>query len=105
MRAGARRHRLTIQRPVPSTGWGVDSSWQTYTQAWGTLEPLRGAELLTAQQLGSEITGKSVMPYVPGVTPAMRFVCGDRIYQIVAVIDPEERHQELQLMWKEQTPA
>jgi SPP1 family predicted phage head-tail adaptor len=105
MRAGVRRHRLTIQQLVPSTGWGVDPSWQTYAQLWGTLEPLRGAELLTAQQLGSEITGRSETSYAPDITSAMRFVCGGRIYQIITVIDPEWRHRELQLLWKEQAPA
>jgi len=105
MRAGARRHRLTIQRPVPGAVWGADATWATHAQVWGSLEPLRGSELLSAQQMQSEVTGKSTIPYVPGVTPAMRFLCGSRIYQILSVIDPEERHCELQLMWKEQAPA
>lgn len=104
MRAGARRHRLTIQRPVPGIGWGADPTWATYADVWGSLEPLRGRELLAAQQVQSEVTGKSGIPYVSGVTPAMRFLCGGRIYQILAAIDPEERHRELQLLWKEQTP-
>lgn len=105
MRAGARRHRLTIQRPVPGIGWGVDPTWETHAQVWGSLEPLRGNELLKAQQINSEISGRSGIPYVPWVMPAMRFLYGDRIFQILAVIDPEERHRELQLMWKEEMPA
>jgi len=105
MRAGARRHRLAIQRPVPGVGWGVDPTWATHAEVWGSLEPLRGGELLAAQQVQSEVTGKSGIPYVSGVTPAMRFTCGSRVYQILAAIDPEERHRELQLLWKEQVPT
>ena len=102
MIAGRRRHRLTIQRSVPGIGWGADPTWATHVEVWGSLEPLRGSELLAAQQVQSEVTGKSGLPFVPGVTPAMRFLCEGRVYQILAVIDPEERHRELQLMWKEQ---
>jgi len=105
MRSGRRRHRLTIQRPVPGIGWGANPTWKTYAQVWGSLEPLRGNELLTAQQVQSEVTGKSEINYLPGITPDMRIVCGSRIYQILAAIDPEERHRELQIMWKEQAPA
>jgi len=105
MTAGRRRHRLTIQRPVPGVGWGVDPTWATHAEVWGSLEPLRGSELLAAQQVQSEVTGKSGLPFVPGVTPAMRFLCEGRVYQILAAIDPEERHRELQLMWKEQVPT
>jgi len=105
MIAGRRRHRLTIQRPVPGIGWGANPTWKTHAQVWGSLEPLRGDELLRAQQINSEITGRSGIPYVLAVTPDMRIVCGNRIYQILAAIDPEERHRELQIMWKEQAPA
>ncbi len=105
MNAGRRRHRLTIQHLVPGIGWGVDPTWDIYTMVWGSLEPLRGSELLAAQQVQSEVTGKSGLPFVPGVTPAMRFLCKGRMYQILVVIDPEERHRELQLMWKVQVPA
>lgn len=105
MTAGRRRHWLTIQRSVPGVGWGADPTWAIHAFAWGSLEPLRGSEFLAAQQVQSEVTGKSVIPYVPGVTPAMRIICGARIYQILAVIDPEERHRELQLMIKEETPS
>jgi len=90
---------------VPGIGFGADPTWTTHAQAWGSLEPLRGDELLRAQQINSEITGRSGINYVRGVTPAMQFLCGDRIYQILVVIDPEERHRELQLMWREQTPS
>ncbi|HUU70254.1 MAG TPA: phage head closure protein [Planctomycetota bacterium] len=105
MRAGARRHRLTIQRLVPSATFGIDPTWTTHAEVWGSVEPLRGGELLRAQQVQSEVTGGSGIPYVLAVTPAMRFLCGSRVYQILAVIDPGERHRELQLLWKEQTPA
>jgi len=105
MRAGARRHRLTIQRSVPGIGFGADPTWTTHAQVWGSLEPLRGDELLRAQQINSEISGRSGIPFVPSVTPAMMIMCGSRIYKILAVIDPDERHRELQLMWKEETPA
>ena len=105
MRAGARRHRLTILRPVPGIGF-TDPTWATYAVAWGAIEPLRGSELLAADQVNSEVTAKITIPYRIGVTAAMRVTCDGRLYKIVAPpIDPELRHRELQLMVREEVPA
>ncbi len=105
MRAGARRHRLIVQRQVPAVGF-VDPSWETHTEAWGAIEPLRGSELIAADQVNSEVTAKITIPYRIGVTAAMRVTCEVRLYQIVAPpVDPELRHRELQLMVREEVPA
>ena len=105
MRAGARRHRLTIQRKVPGIGF-TEPTWATHTEAWGAIEPLRGSELLAADQVNSEVTAKITIPYRIGVTAAMRVTCDGRLYKIVAPpIDPELRHRELQLMVREEVPA
>lgn len=104
MRAGGRRHYLTIQRQIASSGWNVAVSWATYAEVWGSLEPLRGEELVRAQQVNSEVSGRSGIPYLPGAAPSMRVLCRGRVYQILAVIDPEERHREMVLYWKEQVP-
>ncbi len=105
MRAGARRHRLTIQRQVPGIGFS-DPTWTTHTEAWGSIEPLRGSEFLAADQVNSEVTAKITIPYRIGVTAAMRVTCNGRLYQIVAPpIDPDLRHRELQLMVREEVPS
>ena len=106
MRAGNLRHRVTIQQPVVDSSWGGTTNWEEYVEVWAAVEPLRGRELLAAQQVQSETTAKVTIRYVAGVTAKMRILHGSRIFELTAPpIDPEERHRELQLMVKETTPS
>ena len=101
MRAGRLRHRVTIQQLVPDPSIGGTDIWHDYATVWAAIEPLRGREYLAAQQEGAEATGRITFRYISGVKPTMRIQHGDRIYEIISPIDPEERHAELQLMVKE----
>ena len=66
-----------------------------------SVEPLRGREYFQAQQMQNETTFRIRMRWFPQVKSTMRVRFGSRILDIVAIIDPEERHRELQLMCKE----
>jgi len=107
MRAGQLRHRIVIQEPVSSTGGGVSASrkqsFEDSRTVWGAVYPLRGVELLTAQQLGSEITSRIRIRYTNGITPRNRIKLGDSTtyYDIVSVVNPEARNIYLDLMVKE----
>ena len=101
MRAGRLRHRVTIQQLVPDPSIGGEDSWHDYATVWAAVEPLRGREYLAAQQEGAEVTGRITIRYIAGLKPTMRIKYGERIYQILSGIDPEERNAELQLMVKE----
>ena len=99
MRTGRLRHRATIQKPVDSGGG--EKTWSTYATAWVSYEPLRGSEFLAAQQVNAQISGKVIMRYIAGVKADMRFFWEGRYLYIVAPVDVEDRHRELQLMVKE----
>ena len=102
MRTGRLRHRVKLQAPYKDNTPGAgDITWQDYATVWMAIEPLRGTEFVAAQQMNAEVTGKGVMRYIPGVTPDMRILDGARIFEILAIVDVEERHRELQLMLKE----
>jgi len=106
MRAGSLRHRVTIQQPVVDTAWGGATTWEEFAKVWAAIEPLRGRELIAAQQVQSETTAKITIRYLAGITPDMRILHGSRIFELTSPpIDPEERHRELQLMVKETTPS
>jgi len=51
--------------------------------------------------VNAEVTGKISIRYLAGITPKMRVKHGNRIFDIVSMINPEERNRELQLMVKE----
>lgn len=108
MNAGKLRHRITIQQQQESTkdsyGALVESWLDVAASIWASVEPLSGREFYAAQQVNSETTTRITIRYRSGVISKMRAVYGERIYDILSVIDPEERHIEMQLMCKELTP-
>jgi len=104
MRAGSLRHRLIIQEPTSSTGGGFGASrkqdYQDFKTVWGAIWPLRGTELLTAQQLGSEITSRIRIRYTNGLTPRHRIQLGDSTtyYDILSIINADKRNIYIDLM-------
>ena len=48
-----------------------------------------------------EVTGRITIRYLAGIDEKMRIVYGDKTYNILAVINPEERNHTLQLLVKE----
>ncbi|MDM3770553.1 phage head closure protein, partial [Proteus mirabilis] len=49
----------------------------------------------------SEATTRILIRYIADIDTSMRIVWGKRIFNIISIIDPYERHRELQLMCKE----
>lgn len=105
MNPGELRHRVTIQQPAEneSSMGTVVEGWQPYATVWAAVEPLRGREYLQTLETHSELTARIRIRYLAGITPNMRVLYNNRIFNIVAVIDVDERHRELQLMCSEVT--
>ena len=103
MRAGMLRHKVVIQQNIPTRdSYGAEVEvWTDYAVVWASIEPARGREFWESQQVNAEVTGKIRIRYLAGVTPMMRVKHGSRIFEIISVINPEERNRELQLMVKE----
>jgi SPP1 family predicted phage head-tail adaptor len=99
MRAGKLRHRVILQSRSDTqdeTGSAVPA-WANVATVYAAVEPLRGRELLTAQSINSEVTGTIRMRYRAGIDASMRATYGGKTYNIVAVVNPEERNIELLL--------
>ena len=106
MRAGKLRHRVEIQVPIVTVTSGEPgTSWQTFETVWASIEPLRGREYWEAAKVNSEIDSKIVMRWRRGVKPQMRCKYGERIFEIVSVLDRDERNQMLELMVTEKRIA
>ncbi len=103
MRAGKLKHKVTVEEPREARGetGQVTTSFQPLATTWASIEPLSGRELIAADQAQSETTIRVRMRYLAGVTNECRIVHGTRVLQIVSVIDPEDRHAELELMCRE----
>jgi SPP1 family predicted phage head-tail adaptor len=93
MQAGKLRHRLAIMRPSE----GADSFGQpqkTYgltATVWGSVEPLSGRELFTAQQVAARVTHKITIRGRTELTPKDRVQHRGRAFELDYVMDVEER--------------
>ncbi|WP_374711533.1 phage head closure protein [Symbiobacterium terraclitae] len=97
------RQRVTLQQHVVGQdeyGQPIDT-WQDVATVWAAVEPLRGREYFAAHQVQAEVTTRIRIRYRRGIRPEMRVLYDGRVFNILSVIDPEERHRELQLMCRE----
>lgn len=100
---GELRHRIAVQRKsvVRDTFGGETVSWTDVAMVWMSLRPLSGRELYAAQQAHAETTHKAVMRYMAGVTPNDRLKYGDRIFDMISVLNHEEKNGYLIIEAKE----
>jgi SPP1 family predicted phage head-tail adaptor len=56
-------------------------------------------------QTTSEISHKIRIRYLASVTPKLRIKFGTRYFDIVSVINPDERNEYLEMMCRETTPV
>ena len=105
--AGRMRHRIRFERfdgtrdaygdPLTEEG----ENWTPVVTLWGSVDPVSGREFYAAEQSQSEVTHKIRCRYYPGLQTEMRIVCAGRIFQVISIIDWEERHESLLIMAKE----
>jgi SPP1 family predicted phage head-tail adaptor len=100
MQAGKLRTRLTIQNAMTLIDPYGESlkTWTTLATVWGSVEPLRMQEYFEAQQTQAKATHRIEIRYLPGVLPTQRIVMGSRIFEITAVLNPQERNARLQIL-------
>jgi SPP1 family predicted phage head-tail adaptor len=100
MRAGKLRRRLIIQQAIETQGPTGEMAvvWGTFATVYGSVEPLRGREFWAAKEQQAQVTTRIRIRYLDGVTPKMQVIDGSKLYLIEAVIDPEMRHIQMDLM-------
>lgn len=101
MRTGPRRHLVVIQRRVntPDEAGQPVISWVDYASVWAEALPLRGRELLAAQQVQSEVTTMFRIRYRADLDDTMRVLWDNVPYGIAAPpIDVEGRRIRTELM-------
>ena len=103
MRSGSLNKRITIQElSIVKDQYNADiESWIDFKTLWARIEPLRGREYWQAKQVVGEVTGRITIRYLAGVDEKMRIIYGNKTYNILAVINPEEKNRTCQLLVKE----
>lgn len=105
MQAGRLRHRVTIKyKATTQNALGEEVIlWTELDTVWASVEPLRGREYMDSRQAQADVDTRVRIRYQEGITvrPSQRVYFGDRVFEIVSVIDVWERNREMQLMCRE----
>jgi SPP1 family predicted phage head-tail adaptor len=108
MRAGQLRHQVVLQRRTVTRSAGhaaMAETWTNWQTVWAKIEPLSGRELLQAQQTQAETTHEIVIRYVSELTPRDRVRFGTRVFEILSIINRDERNEMLTLQCVERQGA
>ena len=82
---------------------GKPEAWEMFAKAWCNIRPLRGDELLQAQQVHEKVTHRVTTVWQDGITSEMRIDLNGRKLNIVSAINQFERYRDLEMMCIEVT--
>ena len=103
MNIGKLRHRITLQKQVNTVNdYGAAvATWKNVATVWADVRPLSGREYFSTQQVQSEVTTQIWLRHIEGIKPTMKVKFGKREFEILFVLNTQERNVSLQLMCKE----
>lgn len=106
LNCGKMNKRVSIQKSVAGypavNDFGEPNIvWEELDEVWSSVEPLTGREFWAQQQIQSEITVRFRIRYRSDILNGMRILYNSAYYMIKSIIDPLEKHEELQLMCSE----
>lgn len=106
MKAGTLRHRITIQERTETRDaiGGFSETWATLSgnaSVPAAIWPIKSAEALDAQKLENQVTHRIRIRYRSGITTKHRIVFGSRTFQIVSLMNPDERNIMLDMLTTE----
>lgn len=103
MAIGRLRHRLQLQAATETRNSYGEAilTYATYKTAWGMLTPLKGRELEVAHQVNAEVDYKAEIRHNSDIKPADRIVAKERTFEIVSILNQDERDIRQTLMLKE----
>lgn len=103
LKIGKLKHRVTLQEYTATRdSYGAElEAWVDIATAWASVEPLTGKEYFQTQQINAEISTKVTIRFKAGVAAKMRLIYNDRVFEIISVINTEEKDVQLVLMCRE----
>ena len=103
MPIGDLNKRIQIQYEVKSSdgmgGW--DSTWTDACTCWAALWPISAKETIQSMKETMTISMRIRIRYRSVLRPDWRIRFGNRFFNIVSIVNPEERNELLDLMCKE----
>ena len=103
MLAGRLRHRVEFQNEsLSSDGQGGSTrTWATRATVSASIKPLRAEERFYNEQLQHNGTHSLLIRYRSDIEATDRVKYGSRYFQIVGILNPNERNRQLVITCKE----
>ena len=100
MRAGALKHKITIQEKTQTSDGmgGYTETWKELYTVWAAIWPVSGREYIATGRKEGEVTHRIQIRYREGIMPSHRVLYGSRVFDIRAVLNHEEKNKYLDLM-------
>lgn len=101
---GELRHIITFQRldlDGPQNKYGEPIKWDDGITTRAGIYPISGKEFYAAETVNSEVTHKINIRYTEGLKPSMRIKFENRYFDIISIINFQEKNIMLQLLCKE----
>lgn len=103
MSIGERRHRVVFQRAtVTQDAYGEpDKTWTTLCTSWGLVQPMKGKEMFSANQIQSDVDHRIVTRYrseLSSLGPGDRATWSGRTFDIRSVIWRDHQMSELEIL-------
>jgi len=97
MRNGELRHKICIEEKVIlRDSYGAEQvTWTPFLYAWAKIEPLTGREYFASKQTQASTSHKITMRYQAGIHPYHRISWADRVFNIDAILNEDERNISL----------
>ncbi|NDD52969.1 head-tail adaptor protein [bacterium] len=101
MDPGQLKHRIQIQTNATTAssdlGQPIDA-WTTVATVWGSIEPLSGREAFYAQQVQADASHKVIIRGNQTINTKQRLIHESRTFNIVSIMDDEEKKRWKTLM-------
>lgn len=103
MRIGRLRTRLDLLTPqdVPDGAGGMRRSYAVKAAIWASIRPVRAGPDTTQDREGGSLTHRITVRRRDDVDAKARFRKGERLFQVIAVHDPDERGRVLECLCRE----
>lgn len=103
MQVGQLNKRVTLQYPVRTSDGmgGFTTVWTDSLKVWSAIWPTSASEQVKSLKETMTISHRIRIRYKSGVLSSWRVKFGSRYFNIVSLVNPEERREWLDLICKE----
>ena len=105
MEVGTLNKRIEIQAAtrVSNDMGGFIETWGTIATVWAAIWPLSATETVQSMQTDMVVSQRIRIRYRSTFRPSWRLKFGNRYFNIVSILNPNERNEYLDILAKEST--